>query len=81
MSVTFDDSHLMVFGSQETAEVFLWEVRSAATAAESVPARGWEQFQIQDRQHKCVSAMLLMLSCPGSCALDGKGWDKGRALS
>lgn len=54
MSVTFDNTHLVVFVSQEAAEVFLWEVRSAVPAAESVPAWGWVQFQIQDRQHKCV---------------------------
>lgn len=53
MSVTFD-SHPMVFGIQETAEVFLWEVRSAAPVAESVPAQDWEQFWIQNRQNKCL---------------------------
>lgn len=44
----------MVFRDWETAEVFLWEVRSAAPTAELVPARGRKQFQVQNRQNKCL---------------------------
>lgn len=62
----------MVFESQETAEVFLWEVRSAAPAAESVSAQGWEQFQIQDRQHKCVVSNASDAVLPGELCF---GWE------
>lgn len=68
----------MVFGSQETAEVFLWEVRSAAPTAESVPARAWERFQIQDRQHKCVVSNACDAVLPGELRSRWEGLGQGQ---
>lgn len=63
----------MVFGNWETAEVFLWEVKSAVPAAKSVSTRAREQFQIQNRQNKCLLGDTSDAVLPGELRF---GWER-----
>lgn len=66
MSVTFGDSHLTVFGNGETAEVILWELGSS--------------FRSRKDKTSVSLIMLLMLSCPGTCASVREAMAKGRVV-
>lgn len=66
MSVVFRDSHLAVFGNGETAEVFVRELGSTSRSRKG--------------KTSVSLIMLLMLSCPGTCASARGAGAKGRVV-